>query len=392
MKVLYIALLACSLFGGTYDYEYKIEDANTAKSAELDAFMYGDFKEIVRFSMLGYKNGILCEDNASHYNKIVETIKEYKNNDEEIRVKIIGHTNKPTDDINEKRIDSKTYANKIQNSFRYSLDTNESQNLSKDYARDIADKFIADEIDEELLVLEHRAGSDMAFTDETQKGRDLSNRVMVTMYVLFPQDIDSDKDGVLDSVDRCPGTPRGAEVDAHGCPIDSDKDGVIDYKDECPDTPIGVSVDKKGCPLDSDGDGVLDYLDECPGTIQGLDVDLKGCPLSKELALNFETNSDKILQDSYAKVVEFATFLKQNPTYDAEIIGHTDSVGRAEANMLLSQKRANAAKSALISEGIDESRLTSKGRGELEPVISNRTKEGRAANRRIEVKLSYSNK
>ncbi|MCK9491468.1 MAG: OmpA family protein [Sulfurimonas sp.] len=90
--------------------------------------------------------------------------------------------------------------------------------------------------------------------------------------------------------------------------------------------------------------------------------------------------------------MEFATFLKQNPTYDAEIIGHTDSVGRAEANMLLSQKRANAAKSALISEGIDESRLTSKGRGELEPVISNRTKEGRAANRRIEVKLSYSNK
>ncbi len=389
MKILYIALLACSLFGGTYDDAYKIEDANISKSVELDAFMYGDFKEIVRFSMLSFENGTLSDDNASHYKKIVEAIKEYKDSDEAIRVKIIGHTNEPTDDKNEKRIDSKTYANKIQNWFRYSLNTNTSQDLSKDYAQSIANKFVEDEIDEELLVVEYRGGTDMAFSDGTTKGRDLSNRVMVTIYVLFPEDIDSDKDGVFDAFDKCPGTPRGAKVDAHGCPIDSDKDGIPDYKDECPDTPIGVNVDSKGCPLDSDGDGVVDYLDECPDTPAGMDVDLKGCPISKELALNFETNSDKILQESHSKVVEFAMFLKQNPIYNAEIIGHTDSVGRAEANMLLSQKRANAAKAALISEGVEGTRLSSRGRGELEPIKSNRTKEGRASNRRIEVKLSY---
>jgi len=48
--------------------------------------------------------------------------------------------------------------------------------------------------------------------------------------------------------------------------LDSDGDGVPDSIDECPNTPIGVEVDAKGCPIDSDGDGVPDYLDKCPNT------------------------------------------------------------------------------------------------------------------------------
>lgn len=390
MKILLALLLAYSLFAGTYDDNYVIEDENVSKPATLDTFMYGDFKEIIRFSMLSFDGDKLNDDNSTHYKKIVDTIKDYKKRGEDIRVKIIGHTNEPTDDNNEKRIDSDTYANVIQNWFRYSLDTNTSQELSRGYAKQIQDAFISDEINEEITVLEYRRGDDMAYTDATTEGRDLSNRVMVTIYVFPHQDIDSDKDGVFDSVDRCPGTPRGATIDSYGCPIDSDKDGVIDYKDECPETPIGMKVDKKGCQLDSDSDGVVDYKDRCPDTPSGVSIDLNGCPLSKELSLNFEVNSDKILQASYGKVVEFAIFLKENPGYKAEIIGHTDSVGKAEANMLLSQKRATASKVALISEGVKASRLTSKGRGELDPVKSNRTKDGRASNRRIEVKLSYS--
>ncbi|NOR58857.1 MAG: OmpA family protein [Sulfurimonas sp.] len=390
MKILLSLLLAYSLFAGTYDDNYIIEDENVSKPAKLDTFMYGDFKEIVRFSMLSFDGDELNDDNSTHYETIVDTIKDYKTRGEDIRVKIIGHTDEPTDDHNEIKVDSDTYANTIQNWFRYSLNTITSQDLSRDYAKRIQDSFVADEINEEITVLEYRRGDDMAYTDATAEGRDLSNRVMVTIYVLFPQDIDSDKDGVFDSVDRCPGTPRGATVDSYGCPIDSDKDGIIDYKDDCPETPIGVSVDKKGCPLDSDGDGVEDYKDRCPDTPAGVSIDPNGCPLSKELALNFQVNSDKILQESYGKVVEFATFLKDNSGYKAEIIGHTDSVGKAEANMILSQKRATAAKAALISEGVESSRLTSKGRGELDPVKSNRTKEGRASNRRIEVKLSFS--
>jgi OOP family OmpA-OmpF porin len=88
---------------------------------------------------------------------------------------------------------------------------------------------------------------------------------------------DTDGDGVVDDLDKCPGTPAGVKVDQDGCPLDSDGDGVPDYLDKCPGTPAGVKVDRDGCPLDSDGDGVPDYLDKCPGTPAGVNVDQDGC-------------------------------------------------------------------------------------------------------------------
>ena len=94
--------------------------------------------------------------------------------------------------------------------------------------------------------------------------------------------VDSDGDGVVDTLDRCPGTPSGVAVDNSGCPLDSDRDGVADYLDKCPGTPAGVSVDKNGCPLDTDSDGVVDHLDKCPGTPAGVSVDANGCPLDAD--------------------------------------------------------------------------------------------------------------
>src|SRR6185369_15922445 len=94
--------------------------------------------------------------------------------------------------------------------------------------------------------------------------------------------LDSDGDGVLDTLDRCPGTPAGVAVDKDGCPFDTDKDGVLDYLDKCPGTPLGVAVGIDGCPLDSDKDGVADYLDKCPGTPAGVKVGIDGCPLDSD--------------------------------------------------------------------------------------------------------------
>jgi len=93
---------------------------------------------------------------------------------------------------------------------------------------------------------------------------------------------DGDHDGVPDGIDQCPNTPVGVHVDALGCPVDSDHDGVPDYLDRCPNTPAGVLVyatgSSAGCPVDSDGDGVPDYLDRCPNTPKGAPVDANGCP------------------------------------------------------------------------------------------------------------------
>jgi len=97
-------------------------------------------------------------------------------------------------------------------------------------------------------------------------------------WTLFGRPRDQDLDKVRDWLDRCPDTPIGAAVDAHGCPNDPDGDGVLDGIDKCADTPRGCTVDKNGCPSDADGDGVCDGVDQCADTPKGATVDAKGCP------------------------------------------------------------------------------------------------------------------
>jgi OOP family OmpA-OmpF porin len=242
--------------------------------------------------------------------------------------------------------------------------------------------------------------------------------------------IDSDGDGVPDGIDQCPDTPQGWKVDGKGCPLDSDGDGVPDAKDACPDTPRGAKVDDRGCPLDSDGDGVFDGIDRCPGTAAGIKVDAAGCPLDsdgdgvpdaldkcpdtprgtpvdadgcpppppkaaplfegnkKELVLegvNFETNKAVLTSDSLGVLDRVAASLKDWPDVRVEVGGHTDSQGPAAHNQKLSEMRAKAVKDYLVGKGIDPGRMTVKGYGMKNPIADNKTKEGRAKNRRVDL-------
>ena len=143
-------------------------------------------------------------------------------------------------------------------------------------------------------------------------------------------------------------------------------------------------------PVDSDKDGVFDPQDKCPGTPAGFKVDADGCPLTATLHLNFAFDSNKIVDaDSTQKVTDFATFMKESPAYKASITGHTDSIGKEAYNQKLSEKRAETVKTMLVEQGVAADRLTTAGKGETMPVASNKTKEGRAENRRIEVELSH---
>ena len=166
-------------------------------------------------------------------------------------------------------------------------------------------------------------------------------------------------------------------------PVDSDGDGVPDNLDKCPNTPPGAKVDANGCELDSDHDGVIDRLDRCPNTPAGDKVDAVGCSLTMNLQVNFDTGSATLKTDSYGELDRFVQFLKDVPSARGELQGHTDSVGGAALNMKLSQHRADAVKAYVISKDIDATRLTTKGFGESQPAASNKTKEGRAENRRV---------
>jgi OOP family OmpA-OmpF porin len=204
-----------------------------------------------------------------------------------------------------------------------------------------------------------------------------------------PESTDKDGDGVLDEDDRCPNSKLGEEVDEFGCLIkpDADKDGVPDSDDKCPATPDGIKVDYRGCELDSDDDGVVDSKDQCPDTSKDFVVDGYGCPQTATLKVFFGPGKYNVTDELVDDLQNFALFLKENKGYDVIIYGYTDSVGNADLNKKLSQKRAEAVKEALTRYGISETRLTSIGKGEENPVGNNKTKEGRAKNRRIEVEL-----
>jgi OOP family OmpA-OmpF porin len=201
--------------------------------------------------------------------------------------------------------------------------------------------------------------------------------------------LDSDGDGVPDSMDKCPNTPHGVTVDASGCPLDSDGDGVPDYLDKCPNTPHGVAVNATGCPLDSDGDGVPDYLDKCPNTPKGDKVDVNGCTVANEIKLpgvNFETNKWVLLPESTTTLDEAAATLKKYPSLVVEVHGHTDSRGSVKHNLVLSQHRAEAVMKYLKDHGVTNS-MTAKGFGVDHAVASNETAEGRAQNRRVSIRI-----
>ena len=201
---------------------------------------------------------------------------------------------------------------------------------------------------------------------------------------------DTDGDGVPDCIDKCPNTPKDCRpVDENGCAKDSDGDGVKDCIDKCPNTPKGCKVDKNGCPIDSDGDGVPDCLDKCKGTPKNTKVDENGCPpVGEELliltGINFAFDSAKLDKPSETIIDRAVQNLNRNPQMSVLIEGHTDNIGPEDYNMGLSVRRAQAVKDYMISQGVAKERLSVKGFGESQPLVTNDTKEGRAQNRRVE--------
>ena len=163
---------------------------------------------------------------------------------------------------------------------------------------------------------------------------------------------------------------------------DSDGDGVPDSIDQCPNTPRGVSVDSVGCPFDSDKDGVPDYRDRCPGTPVGAKVNAEGCWIIGRI--HFDLNSAKIRPDAIPVLDEIASVLKKNPSLTMKIDGYTCSLGSEAYNLKLSDRRAKAAKEYLVNQGISRSRFSPEGHSYHMPIAPNDSEEHRKLNRRVE--------
>ncbi len=239
---------------------------------------------------------------------------------------------------------------------------------------------------------------------------------------------DSDGDNIADGLDRCPDTESGVLVDPNGCPRDSDGDSIPDGLDRCSETTKGATVDALGCPGDEDGDGVLDGLDRCPRTPTGTSINAAGCPSTPGAApqrtqrpsptaqdtatprpeaavrtpgpgargrleagvipgVAFAAGSARLLPQSYAPLDSVAGLLKADTTLRVEVGAHTDNAGTASENQHLTNLQAEAVRTYLVTKGVNFQQVQARGYGSAFPLTTDNTPRGRAANRRIEIKL-----
>jgi len=220
-------------------------------------------------------------------------------------------------------------------------------------------------------------------------------------------DYDNDQDGIPDVQDQCPNLAEDKDgfQDDDGCPdLDNDNDGISDSQDKCPNQAEDLDnfEDNDGCPdLDNDGDGIADTMDKCPNepeTVNGYQ-DEDGCPdtppvvekpvieMGKSLifpGVTFQSGKALLTEEAMQTLQTVYQMLRDNPTVRIEIRGYTDNYGSAAKNLDLSQKRAAAVKQFLVGKGIESNRMVAIGFGQDKPIASNATAAGRAQNRRIE--------
>lgn len=208
-----------------------------------------------------------------------------------------------------------------------------------------------------------------------------------------PPPPDTDGDGVPDAKDKCP--TQAGDPAADGCVPDTDGDGIVDSADACP-AEKGVA-EMRGCPdPDTDGDAVVDRLDNCPK--EKGPVDNQGCPAAKKQLVvitkeklvikekvYFATGKATVLPKSFKLLDQVSKLLVEHPEIPTVAIeGHTDNVGSADKNRVLSQKRAEAVKAYMVKKKVPAERLKPIGYGPDRPADTNDTPAGRENNRRVE--------
>ncbi|MEM6263974.1 MAG: OmpA family protein [Bacteroidota bacterium] len=204
-----------------------------------------------------------------------------------------------------------------------------------------------------------------------------------------PEKVDTDNDGIIDEEDACPTVVGVAAF--KGCP-DTDADGIQDSEDECPE--VAGIAEFNGCP-DTDGDGIKDSEDKCPEEA-GV-AEMQGCPEVEEevkeqlknitKGVQFQSGKAVLLERSKLVLDEIVTIMEEYPAYSLRISGHTDSQGREDSNMTLSENRAKTCYYYLSDKGISVDRMVFEGFGESQPIADNNTATGRKENRRVNFEL-----
>jgi OOP family OmpA-OmpF porin len=187
-----------------------------------------------------------------------------------------------------------------------------------------------------------------------------------------------------------PGEPgrglMGSLPDIAGCGTASVVDDVVSSRGAADFvTKVFLQRGEDCSARDSDGDGVNDCIDKCPDSPRGAKVNGSGCWVLSNVL--FDTDKAVIKPVSYPELDDVVRVFEENPGLHVKVDGHTDSQGSDAHNLDLSQRRAEAIREYLVGHGTAPERLTAQGFGENKPVADNDTAEGRALNRRVELKV-----
>lgn len=135
-----------------------------------------------------------------------------------------------------------------------------------------------------------------------------------------------------------------------------------------------------------------DAIKECDPAYVKEEPVAQAAPVAQKLEFAadafFDTDKSIVKKEGKAKLDKLASDIAGLDTEVIVCVGHTDSVGSEAYNQKLSERRANAVKSYLVSKGVDGEKIVTEGKGELQPIADNATKEGRAKNRRVEITVT----
>jgi outer membrane protein OmpA-like peptidoglycan-associated protein len=211
-------------------------------------------------------------------------------------------------------------------------------------------------------------------------GDGLSDGDEVLTYKTDPLKADTDGDGLSDGdeVTKYKTDPLKVDTDGDGL---NDNDEVTKYKSDPTKADTDGGSVNDGTEV-ARGTDPLNPADDVPPKKEELKVEVGKAIVLEGIV--FATGKSDISPESEANLEKAYNTLEQNPDISVEIRGYTDNVGKKAANMKLSQSRAEAVKAWLVKKGIAADRITAKGFGPDNPIADNKTKEGRAQNRRIE--------
>jgi outer membrane protein OmpA-like peptidoglycan-associated protein len=242
------------------------------------------------------------------------------------------------------------------------------------------------------------------FTDPKNPDSDgdgLKDGAEVKQYITDPKKPDTDGDKLKDGdeINVYFTNPRAADTDGDGL---DDGDEVLTYKtdpnivdtdgDELTDGDEVIKYKTNPLNRDTDGGTVDDATEVRRGTdpLNGDDdIEKEGMKIGEFFILEgitFETNSSQIYPESEAVLMKAYNTMINNPKFEVEISGHTDSRGSNASNQRLSEARANSVKDWLVAKGIDGNRITTVGYGEDKPLVPNDSPDNMLKNRRIEFK------